>query len=308
MEVGALIPCKMQKKNNGVDNSSFDVFLRDMEPPNSESDTDESISSFDFTASLEPTPIRTQDNIREKNTVLGSIQSHIDPSRMTTHQFLNGDSQELGGNLVIGPGNTQMTLSDKPLLSMNRDISSSSSINIAGQNSYQGVVVSNDTVINPNQTQNYIPQQPLSQNTTDLEAYSIAMEKLCQTMKRSAMSRTLVKQLSGRSLVKQSSGRNLVKQSSGRNLGVLARQASGRSLNCDSNSSGNVSGRLTPPTVPLRKPFKDPKHRSPKAAGRGILRQNSNKSVHNSQRSSIQIDDTNFGFLLAGDDCDSLSE
>merc|ERR1712226_320715 len=101
----------------------------------------------------------------------------------------------------------------------------------------------------------------MGQNAKDLEAFSIAMEKLCQTMKRSAMSRTLVKQLSGRSLVKQSSGRNLMKQHSGRNLGALSRQASGRSLTCESDSPGNFGGQVAPSNIPLRKSHVNPKHR-----------------------------------------------
>lgn len=305
---GALASYKMQKKNSDVDNLSFDAFLKEMGSPDFDSDTDESNSSFDFTASLEPTPIRHPENQKEQNPFWSSLQSQVDPSNMTPHQFLSEHNQEFGGNLVIKPRISQMTL-NKPCSSeiMLRDISISTPIDTPGQNSYESVVVSNDVINNPKQTENYVQQQSLSQNATDLESYSIAMEKLCQTMKRSAMSRTLVKQLSGRSLVKQSSGRNLVKQNSGRNLEVLARQASGRSLNCDSNSSGSVGGRLTPPPVPLRKSFKDSKHRSPKALSRGILRQNSNKSVHSNQGPSFQIDDTSFGFLLADDESNDFS-
>ena len=44
--------------------------------------------------------------------------------------------------------------------------------------------------------------------TGDVAAYNEAMEKLCESMKRSAMSRNLVKQLSGRNLVKQPSAQS----------------------------------------------------------------------------------------------------
>ncbi|KAI2500596.1 hypothetical protein MHU86_13887 [Fragilaria crotonensis] len=63
-------------------------------------------------------------------------------------------------------------------------------------------------------------QQHCPSNTAgtsgNLPEYSHAMEKLCETMRRSAMSRTMVKQLSGRSLPKQGSSRSLPKQASSR--------------------------------------------------------------------------------------------
>ena len=108
------------------------------------------------------------------------------------------------------------------------------------------------------------------------------MEKLCKTMKHSAMSRTIVKQLSGCSLTKQGSGRNLTKQNSGRDLSAIALQAAGRSHEMQKQLSGrNIllqkqlsashlscqlsfnsingdlatavsSGRLTPPRMPSK--------------------------------------------------------
>ena len=80
----------------------------------------------------------------------------------------------------------------------------------------------------------------------DLHTYNEAMEKLCESMQRSAMSRNLVKQLSGQSLSKSNSNRSLgsrshgsrtlstrspgSRQSSGRSLNPASRQSSGRSL------------------------------------------------------------------------------
>mmetsp|Transcript_28756 Transcript_28756/g.43456 ORF Transcript_28756/g.43456 Transcript_28756/m.43456 type:complete len:101 (+) Transcript_28756:866-1168(+) len=99
-----------------------------------------------------------------------------------------------------------------------------------------------------------------------------------------------------------------MKQHSGHNLGGLARQASDRSLTCESDSPGDLGGPVAPSNVPLRKSHVNSKHRinqlHPKTTCRGVLRQNSNKSLNVNQRTSFQIDDKSLGFLLANDNSD----
>jgi len=137
-------------------------------------------------------------------------------------------------------------------------------------------------------------------------AYSDAMEKLCETMKRSAMSRTIVKQLSGRNLCKQGSQRNLskqgsqrslVKQNSGRNL--MQTQLSNRSLG---GSEHDTTGRMGP--VPNRRPAIDTKHRIARdahmgstAPGRGVFRHNSCSALLGARNVQVQLDDSNLGYL-----------
>ena len=163
---------------------------------------------------------------------------------------------------------------------------------------------------------------PPQNGGADLKAYSDAMEKLCETMKRSAMSRNLVKQMSGRSLTKQGSQRSLTKQGShrnllskqlsGRDLNALARQASGRDLMQRQLSARNLprqsslrglgddcSGLLTPTLVPNRRLIMDTKHRITRdaltgggAPGRGIFRHNSSSALLGHRKgASIQFDD-----------------
>jgi hypothetical protein len=180
-------------------------------------------------------------------------------------------------------------------------------------------------------------QQPSAQVTgPDGETRTLgvgeAMEKLCESMKRSAMSRSLVKQISNRSLtqqnsarnlmkqhvqqgsvrnlvkqgsarnlVKQGSARNLVKQGSARNLGVT-RQLSGRNL-IRANS-----GRSIQRTCSGRGPSQDPKHRMQPHTigsagtngplGRGLLRHSSQSALmgpRNNPRTILQIDDNLVG-------------
>ena len=140
-----------------------------------------------------------------------------------------------------------------------------------------------------------------------------AMEKLCESMKRSAMSRNMVKQLSGRSLVKQGSGRQLVPR---QNSGLMVRQGSNRSLMHQGSQRSLVhqssqrslikqgsnrslvddgSGRGTPTAVPIRR-MSNTKHQL-QHPQRGVFRHNSVQSL-NSQSNhglSLQVDGRNMG-------------
>lgn len=122
------------------------------------------------------------------------------------------------------------------------------------------------------------------------------MEKLSDSMRRSAMSRSMVKQFSGRNLVHHSSKRNLlVKQCSargqmtGQNQGLmigghhscrnLMRQGSDRSL------AGDASLR----TAPVRRMSNGAKHHL-QHQGRGLYRQDSQQSLngHSNHGNSLQ--------------------
>lgn len=128
-----------------------------------------------------------------------------------------------------------------------------------------------------------------------------AMEKLCESMKRSAMSRSLVKQFSGRSLARQSSARGVLsRQNSGRmgmnkqlsNRSLMARQDSNRSLIDD------ASGRGTPTAVvPIRR-LSNAKHHL-QHPGRGVYRHNSLQSLSglSNHGISLHLDGRNMGQL-----------
>ena len=126
----------------------------------------------------------------------------------------------------------------------------------------------------PSYDQAGMPQQ---QNVASLNE---AMEKLCESMKRSAMTRSLVKQISGRSLSKSSSGRGtLSRQNSG-----LGKQRSGRNLMDES------SGR----SGPIRR-MSNSKHHL-QHHGRGLYRHDSQQSLGTSNHSmNLHIDGRNVG-------------
>jgi hypothetical protein len=119
--------------------------------------------------------------------------------------------------------------------------------------------------------------------TANGEPLNGAMQKLCESMGRSAMSRNLVKQLSGRSLVKQKSARQLPsRQNSGLNRQGsqrgLNKQGSQRSLMKQSSQRSLMedgSGRSTPTAaaLPVRRPSNN-KHQL-QHPGRGLFRHNS---------------------------------
>jgi len=119
-----------------------------------------------------------------------------------------------------------------------------------------------------------------------------AMEKLCESMRRSAMSRSLVKQLSGRNmpqrgnLSRQGSAR-LTKQLSGRNL---ARANSGRSIQRTHSGRAAMDNA---PNMPVRRVAHDPKHRIQQLANgaghsRGVLRHKSSGALIGMRRSAFQ--------------------
>jgi len=141
-------------------------------------------------------------------------------------------------------------------------------------------------------------------NTSADPGINEAMEKLCESMRRSAMSRNLVKQLSGRSVQRQGSARSISRSNSG--LGPR-KQLSGRSLSGNLGGLDDGSGRGTPTrTVPIRRPS-DAKHRLHQRAApgnRGAFRQNSmgsQSSVASGGRATpktfLQLDDQSLGAL-----------
>ena len=160
-------------------------------------------------------------------------------------------------------------------------------------------------------------QRPLNVNE--------AMEKLCESMKRSAMSRSLVKQLSGRSLSRQGSNRTLTKQGSSRNLSRhnsgrnLVKQLSGRNLSRANSGRAlqrSASGRQLlgddgGAAIPVRRMSQDPKHRMVGGVnlqgppGRGLYRHKSQSALMGRQKNNstngagtmFRIDDNQVGMF-----------
>jgi len=161
----------------------------------------------------------------------------------------------------------------------------------------------------------------------DLRSYNEAMEKLCESMKRSAMSRNLVKHLSNRSLQKDGSSRSIgsgtqithpsssSRQSSGRSLNVVSRNSSARSLvqqnsgrglapqgsvrSLDDNGLGTLSSGPYPSQ--RRRHAMEAKHRF--SPHRGVVRHNSSNAVHNRPRNNNvmnQYDDSGLGLVFDG--------
>ena len=123
-----------------------------------------------------------------------------------------------------------------------------------------------------------------------------AMEKLCESMRRSAMSRNLVKQLSSKSVQRQGSSRSLPRSNS-----MPRKQLSGRSLSANLGIGDDGSGRGTPTrAVPIRR-LSDAKHRlHQRAAGMHFSRQNSmgsQSSVASAPKTFLQLDDQSLGAL-----------
>jgi hypothetical protein len=124
-----------------------------------------------------------------------------------------------------------------------------------------------------------------------------AMEKLCESMRRSAMSRSLVKQLSGRTApAVRDLGRS--RSNGGLTRGNLNRNHSGK------NIQRTHSGSDTLRPGPIRKPSHDSKHRiqrdalssSGGAPGRGVFRNKSSQgSLGGTTR--LQIDDNSLGLF-----------
>lgn len=112
---------------------------------------------------------------------------------------------------------------------------------------------------------------------------SEAMEKLCESMKRSAMSRSMIKQYSGRGpMLKQGSSRGLMRQNSSRS-GMLDDVSSGR---------GTPTG-----VVPVRRVSMNAKHQLQHPV-RGVYRHDSQQSLNHSNHSiSLHMDGRNMGTL-----------
>lgn len=110
---------------------------------------------------------------------------------------------------------------------------------------------------------------------------SEAMEKLCESMKRSAMSRSMIKQYSGRGpMLKQGSSRGLMRQNSSRS-GMLDDVSSGR---------GTPTGM-----VPVRRVSMNAKHQLQHPV-RGVYRHDSQQSLNHSNHSiSLHMDGRNMG-------------
>ncbi len=135
-----------------------------------------------------------------------------------------------------------------------------------------------------------------------------AMEKLCESMRRSAMSRSIVKQMSGRSVSRTSSGRLLPKQQSGRGL---TRQFSGCS-NSGRQIARSASGRQTTGDcgleLPVRRSAQDSKHRIQRDAlstsslhnpRRGVFRHHSQSAAMggSNNKTIVNIDGNSIGMF-----------
>merc|ERR1712232_126769 len=124
-----------------------------------------------------------------------------------------------------------------------------------------------------------------------------AMEKLCESMRRSAMSRSLVKQLSG--LNRQNSSRSLNRSNSGVGVSNLRKQLSGRNLR--RTTSAKVSDGTSRSNLPIRRT--DAKHRIQRETvesrqavpGRGVFRNNSSHSGLIGKKTVLELDEKPFG-------------
>jgi hypothetical protein len=136
------------------------------------------------------------------------------------------------------------------------------------------------------------------------------MEKLSETMRRSAMSRSMVKQFSGRNLVHHNSMRNLlVKQGSARSqLGhhasnrTLVSQGSNRNLmsqGSDRNIAGEGMVARTPPTRRMSHSSSVNAKHHLQHQGRGLMRNDSQQSLNGRSNHgiSVQIDGRNVGMI-----------
>lgn len=120
------------------------------------------------------------------------------------------------------------------------------------------------------------------------------MEKLSVSMRRSAMSRSMVKHISGRSLVSQNSARGLLASqgpSRGPNQGNIVNHHSNRNMmKQGSERSFGMDGR----PVPIRRLSTNAKHQPP---GQSMHRNSSHRALNHSNHGQItlQIDDRNVG-------------
>ena len=134
-----------------------------------------------------------------------------------------------------------------------------------------------------------------------------AMEKLCESMRRSAMSRSLVKQLNGRNLsrnnsasarglTKQNSGRSIARHNSGVSGKTLVRANSGRSIQ---RSASGRAGLL--PKHRIQRDALSSSLHSQGPPGRGVFRHKSASQAGGAQPGSpqmmLQIDDNPVGMF-----------
>lgn len=125
-----------------------------------------------------------------------------------------------------------------------------------------------------------------------------AMEKLCESMKRSAMTRNLVKQISSRGVTRQGSARGMVvRQNSAR--GMLARQNSSRggALVMGQGSSRRLMDDSSGRSAPIRRMSSMNAKHTLQHHGRGVFRHDSQQSLNNSAHGAmgLNIDGRNMG-------------
>ena len=119
------------------------------------------------------------------------------------------------------------------------------------------------------------------------------MEKLSVSMRRSAMSRSMVKHISGRSVVSQNSARGLLaSQGSSRGLGPSSHHSHRNVMKQGSERSFVMDAR----PVPIRRQSINAKHQPP---GQSVHRNNSHRNLNHSNHGhvTLQVDDRNVGTL-----------
>jgi hypothetical protein len=227
----------------------------------------------------------------------------MDPTMLMMQQQQQQDMDNIMPNMVFGPDGQAIRQNSLP---------HSNSSNIAmmqGQPQNDLIGPTNFDLAQMQrafQAQGLIPgpadsmQEQMGQPAEAGPQGGMSMEKLCESMRRSAMSRSMVKQLSGRSLSRANSGRGLVRAHSGRSLsrqnsGGIRKQLSGRNLsraNSGRQLQRSASGRQTMvdggAELPVRRVgHQDSKHRiqrdglstSLHAPRRGVFRHKSQSAV-----------------------------
>lgn len=131
------------------------------------------------------------------------------------------------------------------------------------------------------------------------------MDKLSETMRRSAMSRSMVKQFSGKDLVRHSSMRGLmVKQGSargvmnGQNPGMMMARHSSRNL-MRQGSDRSLVGDVNVRSAPVRRMSNGSAKHHIQHQGRGVQRHDSQQSLNGRSNNSIsiQLDGRNIGTM-----------
>jgi hypothetical protein len=208
------------------------------------------------------------------------------------NQTINNGSMELNQNKVLNlDPNRSIHSGDSPMTFLGNKIQQGHN---SSSEQLDALFAKKQAVVQSITSQ---PQSNLKPVNTSMHAYGTALEKLCETMKRSAMSRTMIKQLSAaRTLPKQGSGRGNMKQHPGRDLSALALQASGRAdellpISAALSSSSVSSGRLTPPRVPNRRSATESKHRMTRESASIRSTSPSHRSRRENSGRSLSSDD-----------------